>query len=169
MGVKLDKTKNEKRHSMKIVQLLICFFLICFYESAAADKPTIASAKAQNGVFFTNTGYEFTILELKDGRFRYWFEADKRSNEEPDYPLTGEYAVSGDTITLKHDRILRRQWTFCAINGLLTLWLPNNIEAYERDQSLDFARLKRFGLGGVLISTDKLPEDAWKHRGPPTQ
>jgi hypothetical protein len=126
------------------------------------------AAKSQNGVFFTYTGYMTTVLELKDGHFRYWFETDVKRPKEPDYPLTGEYSISSDTITLKHDLVSQREWTFRAVNGIVTLWRPEALDGSKTDKSLDLKRLKSYGLGSILVATDKPAEELWKHRGPPS-
>lgn len=45
--------------------------------------------------------FQSTILELKDGHYRYWFNSDaKMPGEQLRYPLEGTYTVKGDTITM---------------------------------------------------------------------
>lgn len=152
---------------MKTIFTFIFFLVSCF--CAFAEDLTLAPAKPQNGVFFTYTGYMTTVLELKDGHFRYWFESDAKLLEEPNYPLAGEYSISGDTITLKHDQVFQKQWTFKSVNNIVTLWRPDAIDGYKSDKGLDFKHLKSYGTGSILVGTDKTAEALWKHRGPPSQ
>jgi hypothetical protein len=155
---------------MVLKKFLIIVCTIASSALAAQEQPIPTSAKPQNGVFFTYTGYETTVLELKDGHFRFWFESDTKSPREPDYPFSGEFTINGDTITLKHAQMrFRTQWAFRTVDGILTLWLPESLNQYERSKSyLDPTRLKRFGMGGILIFTEKPAEDVWKHRKAPS-
>lgn len=153
---------------MKIIPAVVCFLLVGLSAVAAADEVTPEPAQARNGVFFTYTGYMTTVLELKDGRFRYWFESDAKMMEEPAYPLTGEYSVSGDTITLKHEKVGQKQWAFRTLDGVVTLWRPDAI-AQNKVTQATLEYLKRFGGGSILILTGKPADELWKHRGPPSQ
>jgi hypothetical protein len=135
---------------------------------AFADDITLVPAKPQNGVYFSYTGYMTTVLELKDGNFRYWLETDVKLPKEIDYPLTGEYSISGDTITLKHDQVFQKQWTFKAVNNIVTLWRPDAIAGYKLKKGLDVKCLKSYGTGSILVYSDKPAEELWKHRGPPS-
>ena len=130
--------------------------LFHFAAGAADDLPVPQPAKPQNGVFMLAMGYSSTVLELKDGRFRYWFETDVVSGKEPQYPLAGEYVVTGDTITLKHDQIHDAIWTFRTVKDTLTLWRAAAV-SYYNDK-------KRFDPYGILRLTDEPAEKAWEHR-----
>jgi hypothetical protein len=132
----------------------------------AEERVKLAAAKPQNGVFFTYTGYMTTVLELKDGRFRYWFETDVKRATEPNYPLMGEYTVHEGVLTLKHPQVSQPQWTFRVVNGLLTLWRPDAME-FSPDTRFDLQQLKNYGAGSILTFTEKPAEDVWLHRGPP--
>ncbi len=153
---------------MKTIPTLICFLVTCLCAFAADDR-VVAPAKPQNGVFFTCTGFMTTVLELKDGHFRYWFESDVKMLDEPNYPLTGEYSINGDTLTLKHKQISQPQWAFRAVNSIITLWRPDAMDSYKTDKRLDLKRLTSYGLGSILVYTDKPAEELWKHRGPPSE
>jgi hypothetical protein len=133
---------------------------------AAEELPRLADAKPTNGVFFTYTGYMTTVLELKEGRFRYWFESDARASVEPDYPLSGVYSVTNNTIVLKHEQVFQKQWTFRTVNGLVTLWRPDAMQ-FKPDTKFNLKQLSSYGAGSILTPSDKPPENLWKHRGPP--
>ena len=153
---------------MKILSAFGCFLLLGLSAFAAADEvPAEPAAPAREGVFFTYTGYMTTVLELKDHHFRYWFESDMKSGREPDYPLTGEYSVSGDTLTLKHEKVFQKQWSFRTVDGALTLWRPDAL-LQGTVAKTDLGFLKQYGCGSVLLFTDKVADELWKHRGPPS-
>lgn len=103
------------------------------------------------------TGYENTVLELKGGHFRYWFASDVRFGDEPQYPLSGDYEIAGDSITLKHPKIHDVRWTFRTLDGVPTLWRVAALALYDEKKVLD-----RYG---ILCLTDKPAEDAWVHCG----
>lgn len=49
-----------------------------------------------DGLYCTTSeigGFSETILELRDGRFRYWFYSDARSSDDPEYPVAGTYQI----------------------------------------------------------------------------
>src|SRR5687767_9085259 len=43
-----------------------------------------------------------TVLELKEGKFRYWFYSDASGGQEPKYPVTGAYLIQDGRLTLDH-------------------------------------------------------------------
>jgi hypothetical protein len=87
----------------------------------AADKPKIVAASPTNGVFFIY-GWHKTVIELKDGKFRYWFWSDLGGSYVEG--LEGTYTTEGDKIVLKHQKLipLMSNWTVRSINGVVTLW-----------------------------------------------
>lgn len=149
--------------------LLALFSLLCLHAPAAfadGERQNWEDAKPVDGVFFTFTGYMTTVLELKDGRFRYWFESDAKSDPEPDYPLTGTYSVANNVITLDHDQVFQKQWTCRASDGLVTLWRPDAMETPPAEP-LDMKQLKSSGGGNILTLTHRPAEEVWKQRGAP--
>ena len=116
----------------------------------------------EEGVFILANMFSSTVLELKDGRFRYWFESDMKLPSEPQYPLAGKYSLTGDTITLNHPDIYQKQWTFRRFKGQVTLWRSGAIDFYEQKKQLD--------PWGILFKTNKPAEQAWALRhGPPAR
>jgi hypothetical protein len=134
----------------------------------AAAPPKITDAKPQNGVFVTNTGYMTTVLELKDGKFRYWFQSDSKSRNEPKYPLAGDYSVINNRITLKHDRVSQKHWTFLNVDGFVTLWRPDALKmqndpgGYLNAYTVGLENFRRCGTGAILILSDRPAELTWK-------
>ena len=87
----------------------------------SADQPKIAAAPPVDGVFFTH-GWHTTVIELKDGKFRYWFSSDMAGSDVQS--LEGTYTTESDKIVLKHPKLipLESNWTVRSIDGVVTLW-----------------------------------------------
>ena len=141
----------------RIYALLLTAFILVPAFAPAADSPTITAAKPQDGVFALGNMFSSTVLELKDGRFRYWFVSDLKTGREPEYPLSGDYVFEGETVVLKEPRIYNRVWTFRTLNGKVTLWRPTAIDFYAREQEFD--------PWGILHLTTKTAEEAWGRSG----
>ena len=148
------------------VLLLIIVIASFGRPSHAADAPPVPQfAKPQEGVFaLPPNGYSMTVLELKDRHFRYWFRSDVKSGKEPQYPLTGEYSVGGDSITLQHDQIFEKQWTFKGMRGHITLWRPEALDYYNQKKGFDSYGILRC----VEASADEVWADPSKPRTPCT-
>lgn len=151
---------------MKVSLFLVVASLMA--SSAFAATPKIIDAEPTDGVFVTNTGYMMTVLELKDGRFRYWFKSDAGFREQPRYPLMGEYSVKGNRITLKHERISQKHWAVRKVDGYLTLWRPDAIrmqddpKGYLKAYTFGIENFRRCGTEAILVLSDRPAEVAWK-------
>ena len=108
----------------------------------------------EEGVYYFSTGLSTLILELQNGRFRYWYSTDGRGFPEPTYPVTGKYSARGATVQLLHGELdLQDVWTFRKIDRATTLWRPNALKSWHEKRSFD-------GYG-VLYVTKRKPEDVW--------
>jgi hypothetical protein len=109
----------------------------------------------EEGVYFFRNGFSTLILELHDGRYRYWFSSDVITGDEPTYPLTGRYVAEGATIRLEHQqRHMQDRWTFRKLNDETTLWRPTAITWWRDKRAFDYY--------GVLYPTKLKPEDIWR-------
>jgi hypothetical protein len=81
-------------------------------------------------------GFSGENLELKDGKFRYWFYSDAKTGDEPEYPLSGSYTVDGSTLTLDNPKIHSPKRTFATVNGVRVLWRKDGLELWEKDKRL---------------------------------
>ena len=91
-------------------------------------------------------GYANETLELKEGKFRYWFYSDVKLGDEPKYPLTGACQVKGQTLTLDSDAIHTKERTIDKINGVDVLWRKDALSLWEEK--------KRIHPYGVLLRVD---------------
>ncbi|MEW6303042.1 MAG: hypothetical protein AB1705_06200 [Verrucomicrobiota bacterium] len=76
------------------------------------------------------TSFMSETLELKDGRFRYWFSSDVILRNGPKYPMEGSYAWKGDEILLSSDKSFKVR----RINGQSVLFWPHAVEWWDRHQ-----------------------------------
>src|SRR5882724_10165411 len=82
------------------------------------------------GVYHLHNGYQSETLELRDGRFRYWFWTDC-SPPRGDLPLEGTYSVNGSALTLnRNDILLGNQRIFQPLKGMDALWRPDALERW---------------------------------------
>jgi hypothetical protein len=81
---------------MKTVFTVLLLVLIT---RASAQSPPARIGTVKEGVYFLDGMFQTTILELKDGRFRFWFSSDAKTGGEPHYPVSGKYTTNGGTIT----------------------------------------------------------------------
>lgn len=146
---------------MNIKFIKYCALLITFLFTQAtygAEAPVPLPAKPQDGVFKQANRYSSTVLEIKDGYFRYWFSSDVPpidpvTGKAPRFPLTGKYLLKGDTVILKHEQIYQKHWAFRRLGGVLTLWRTGAIDYYNKK--------KDFDPYGILRITNKTAEQAW--------
>jgi hypothetical protein len=76
-------------------------------------------------------------LELKDGRFRYWFSSDVVIRDGPKYPIGGSYDFRGDELVLSSGKVFNvRQ-----VNGKRVLIWPHAVEDWDRQQIIPWAHL----------------------------
>jgi hypothetical protein len=98
-----------------------------------------ADAKVPEGVYSMCeevAGFSGEVLELKDGKFRYWFYSDVGTDKEPTYPLTGTYRISGTTLTLDNEQIYKRDRTFAVVNGVNVLWKSDGLKRWTDDKRI---------------------------------
>jgi hypothetical protein len=81
-------------------------------------------------------GFSGETIELKGGKFRYWFYSDVQTGAEPAYPLSGSYRISGNALTLDHHQIHDPVRTFAVVNGIQVLWRKDGLEGWEKDQRI---------------------------------
>lgn len=158
---------------------LLFLLFICLARIAFGEPDSVALDTSVDGVYslYANEKipadrrrqlfyFQTTILELKGGRFRYWFCSDLKSFAEPHYPVTGTYTAKGGTVTTEikigsipgargqppRDVYKTEEWKAMKYHGQIILW-----------------PLKLLGppVAGppphnVLVRTSRNPEEIWK-------
>ena len=111
--------------------------------------------------------WQTTILELKDGRFRYWFRSDAKMPGEPAYPQIGKYEAKDGVVTIKVksgswpallpeappiDVYRTLEWKFMTYQGRVILW-PLSLLGPPQEGKPPH---------NVLFWTKRKPEEIWK-------
>lgn len=92
--------------SMKIIFVLTLLALVACAAEVDSPKPI---GHVVDGVYFQKNMFQTTIVELKDGKCRFWFSSDmKIGGEMTQYPLTGAYVINGGEISFISTNSYRR-------------------------------------------------------------
>src|SRR5438046_520756 len=82
-------------------------------------KFTVAEmTSAQEGTFFHANGTCTVILELQNGRYRFWERSDSIAvpDSRPSHPWVGTYKTDGSNVSLEGMDPSFRYWSFRKIN-----------------------------------------------------
>src|SRR5262245_30177406 len=91
-------------------------------------------------------GFSGTVLELKAGKFRYWFYSDVGGGAAPKYPVSGGYLFQDGKLTLDHQQVSQQTWFTDLVNGVPVLWRPDGLKSWQQN--------KRIYDYGVLIKVE---------------
>jgi hypothetical protein len=89
-------------------------------------------------------GFQWETLELKDGRFRYWFSSDSIIPNPPKYPIEGGYELKGDQLILSSGET----YTSRTLQGTQTLWRRAAVDYWDRHQIID--------VYGILLPVENI-------------
>jgi hypothetical protein len=129
-----------------VFQLLLFTLAVAFTSGVASDAP-----HPLEGVYHFHNGYQSETLELRDGRFRYWFWTDAGAKRR-DLPLEGAYSIEGDTLTLHRDDILLgNQGIFQSLKGIDLLWRPDALKLWRGEGKIN--------TYGVLVRLPHPPDN----------
>lgn len=109
-----------------------CILLIVGYLLAPQ-----ANVQLPDGVYamcMEVSGFSGETIELKNGRFRYWFYSDVVTDRTLKYPLDGAYRISGNMLILENDKIHSPKRTIAVVNGVDVLWRQDGLEFWEKDK-----------------------------------
>jgi hypothetical protein len=169
------------QQSMKASFALTLLIMAMVAYSAEVDSATPVG-RVVEGVYFQRNMYQKTLMELNDGKYRFWFSSDARMRGElTQYPLVGEYATNGGEIifittntypggglntgnvTTNVDsakaqtnvfHFLRtNRWTFMNYKGQTTLWRADGVKLWEQTGKASSYT--------VAFPVQKKPEDIW--------
>ena len=93
--------------------------------SCATEKPKETPERIGAQVFRLSQegGFRDETLELKEGRFRYWFSSDVIVPNAPKYPMEGSYECKGDQLILSSGKT----YTIRSLKEINSLWRPTPI------------------------------------------
>lgn len=125
--------------------------------SWAAEAPP---ARPVDGVYMMPNevaGYSGEVVELQDGRFRYWFYSDVGTDPEIKYPLAGAYEVRGDKVKLLHESVYSPERTLATVQDQTVLWRDDGLRYWQSE--------RRIAPFAVLVRTSDPPlGDPWRDR-----
>ena len=113
--------------------------------TVAEEKPSV------EGVYHMTGMYQSETIELRGGRFRYWYSTDT-APLRPDLPLEGTYTINDSKITLnRNDIILGKERIFRSFKGVDALWTSYALSLwYNKDEVNDL---------GILLRVVAPPDD----------
>jgi hypothetical protein len=133
------------RPRMRLSCLLLLGVVLTCTRVAGDEKP-----RPIEGVYHLHNGYQSETLELRNGRFRYWFWSDAGGGNGR-LPIEGTYSVDGATVTLNGHILLGNQRVFHTLKGLDALWQPDILEAWLTKGA--------FSSYGVIVKVRHPPKD----------
>jgi hypothetical protein len=108
----------------------------------------------QEGVYAHTDPYNKEIVELKNGRFRYWFSSDMKTNVDPIYPLSGRYEFHDGVLVLQHQQIYEPKFRFRIFKGVATLWNKIALDYWKSHPNDQQFR--------TLFKQQYTPEEIWR-------
>lgn len=136
---------------MKIAALIFCGLVAALPSFAALPGK---SAALEEGVYGHVDPYNKEIVELRGGRFRYWFSSDVKSNSDPHYPLSGRYDFNDGVLVLRHQQIYEPKFQFRIFKSLATLWNKTALDYWESHPNDQQFR--------TLFKQQYTPEEIWR-------
>lgn len=157
MSTDQERPPLSSGFSRVMVVLMAAVSLVGVTFAVLPVKPNLASEPLVEGVYVTTSeirGYTGTILELQEGRFRYWFYSDVGGGDK-EYPETGTYSVEGDTVYLSN----REAWTIGNVGSLPVLWRDDALEEWQEN-----GRIYDYGI--LVQTTGPVPANSWEVERP---
>ena len=137
----------------------------------ASEEPVIATADPIDGVFFTY-GMHNQVIELKEGKFRYWFNSDRKGSDVEG--LEGTFKIEGNQVVLSHPKLIElvSKWEVLSIDGVVTLWRSDALKFKEDGELNLYSQGKeaffKSGGGSILVPSKLSAEKTWAPAAPMT-
>ena len=132
-----------------LIVLIAVFASSCAFGSLPGQ-----SGHLQEGVYAHTDPYTTEIVELRGGRFRYWFASDVITDSDPHYPLSGHYGLSNDTVILRNPQIYQPRFRFRIFHGVATLWNKMALDYWRKHPKDQQFR--------TLFKQAYTPEEIWR-------
>ncbi len=131
---------------MRIYAAIVSLVVTLLLASCATEKQTTVAQWPDSEVFMLpqEAGFQWETLELKDGRFRYWFSSDVVARHAPTSPIEGTYASRGDQLILSTGKT----YTLRPLNGVRSLWMASAIDHWNQFQVID--------VYGILLPVESI-------------
>ncbi|WP_299465011.1 hypothetical protein [uncultured Gimesia sp.] len=124
-----------------MLRLLLTSVMCLLAAGCNPPPPEISNDRLAEGVYATPdeiSGFSGTTLELKDGKFRYWFYTDVVDPDEPgpEFPITGEYEFQDGQLQLKSNDVNQQRWHFDVLKGTPVLWRDDAYHIWKERQDI---------------------------------
>lgn len=134
-----------------LVLLVVVLALVVAAVAIDPMRPTLTTSPLFEGIYVSTSeirGFTGTILELKSGKFRFWFYSDVGSNDT-ELPEAGTYTVKDGSVQLSTGR----SWYVGNVGSIGLLWRDDALHAWEYDERIyDY---------GILMRTDAAVPAHW--------
>ena len=137
---------------MKHAALIVSTLLLATVSSFAGLP--VQPSNLQEGVYAHTDPYNKEIVELKHGRFRYWFSSDMKTNVDPSYPLSGRYDFRDGVVVLHSQEIYQPKFRFRIFKGVATLWNKMALDHWKNHPNDQQFR--------TLFMQHYTPEEIWR-------
>lgn len=109
--------------------------IVLLTASCTTEKPKDVAEWSGSEVYMLpkEGGFQSETLELKDGRFRYWFSSDVILPNRPKYPIDGRYEFKGDELVLSSGGT----YAVRHLGEARSLWRPTAVDDWDRHQIID--------------------------------
>lgn len=114
----------------------------------AAEKPQADAAWPNAQVFMLpqEAGFQWETLEIKDGRFRYWFSSDV-VDRTVKYPIEGSYEFKGDQLILSSGKT----YTVRSLKETRSFWRPFAVDNWDHHQIIN--------VYGILLPVESIKSE----------
>lgn len=121
---------------MRLGALYFWVTLIAIVGASCVTKQDRVAEWPNSQVFMLSqeAGFQLETIELKDGRFRYWFSGDVITENMRRYPIKGTYKTEGGQLKLSSGT----SYTFRQMGHVSTLWKPRAVQLWSDHQIIDF-------------------------------
>jgi hypothetical protein len=167
--------------------------LLALVAHAVEQISPVPVGRVVEGTYAQRNGFQTTIVELKEGRYRYWFSSDmKIGGEVTAFPLSGPYTAANSEVTFVVTNTyvnyssIRTNGTGLLLSGspdltpgalvktnvrhflITNRWTFMNHDGkttlWRPDAIRDWEQTKRLNGYGVLFPASKKPEEIWTGR-----
>ena len=118
----------------------------------------VAASTFKEGIYGHREKGGGTVIELKDGKYRYWGATDILNGPHPKYPLKGKYSVEGENVILKSNPL--QVYVYRVINGNDILWDVDGSRVWDAKKEVTGRVLLRFVPANSIDPWASCPQGA---------
>lgn len=115
--------------------------LVVLCVAACSSQPETPGTPPPEGMYCSSGDdtwiFAWTFLELKQGKFRYWYETDVPTLNQREYPLTGDYSFRDGKLKLNNSKVYEQEWIADVVNGTPVLWRPKGLQRWREEKVID--------------------------------